>query len=349
MATLTETAYYSRKTITYGAIGIVAFLILRGLIIFGVATYRRLNPPPLPPPTVSFGRLPVLSFPQEQKQPALSYRLETVGGTTPDLGDRATVFFMPVRQANLLALDRMNKQAAKLDFDREPEQLSPRRYRWTSDAPLPASLTADIVSGSFFLEVAWQQDPGILAQTNLPDQDQAVQEARRFLQSAGLSADDLSGGNADVSFFKADINDMVPAVSLSEANFVRVDFFRSDVEDLVVYPPNPQRGIVSLTFSGSRSKGKREVELRYNYFPVSYDQSATYPIKTSLTAWNELQAGEGFVAQVDPDVSQVVVRRVTLGYYDSALPQHYMQPIYVFQGDDNFVGYVAAISPEWIE
>jgi hypothetical protein len=34
---------------------------------------------------------------------------------------------------------------------------------------------------------------------------------------------------------------------------------------------------------------------------------------------------------------------VFLGYYDDFAEQEYLQPIYVFVGDDNFLGYVSAI------
>ncbi len=348
MATLTETAYYARKTISYGAIGIVAFFITRGLLLAGIAYYRKLHPPPPPPPTVLFGKLPAIVYP-EKSQPALIYRLETVTGSTPDLGDRATVYFMPVRQANLLALDRMKNLAKILNFDSEPEQLSPTRYKWWRDNPLPTALTADIISGSFELLASWQTDNTILTQKNLPDGGQAVYEAQNFLQNAGLLANDLLTGKTTITWLKTDVRDLIKAMSLSEADFVRIDFFRAPINDLIVYTPNIERGVVSLVFSGNRTTGKRVVELNYNYFPVNYDQSATYPIKSSSQAWEELQANQGFVAGVDPEADNVVVRKISLGYFDSPIPQHYLQPVYVFEGDGNFVGYVSAIDASWIE
>lgn len=166
MATLTETAYYARKAITYGIVGLVVFLLLKAILGLAITTYRRLNPPPPPPPTVEFGKLPALIFP-ETSHPALTYRLETVTGTTPDLVDRATVYFMPVRQPNLLALERMTALVSELDFTEEPEQLSGRQYRWARTQPLPATLTADVVSGSFSLEVAWEVDQTLLVNKKL--------------------------------------------------------------------------------------------------------------------------------------------------------------------------------------
>jgi hypothetical protein len=39
----------------------------------------------------------------------------------------------------------------------------------------------------------------------------------------------------------------------------------------------------------------------------------------------------------------VKVRQIELGYFDSFEPQTYAQPVFVFTGDDNFVGYVQAV------
>ncbi len=50
-----------------------------------------------------------------------------------------------------------------------------------------------------------------------------------------------------------------------------------------------------------------------------------------------------------PKTNAVVVRNVYLAYYDSFEPQTYMQPVFVFEGDDNFQALVPAVSQEWIE
>ena len=347
MASLTETAYYARNTIKFGAIGIVVFFVLRAGVSAGVAYWKKLHPPPPPPPTVSFGQLPAMVFPA-LPQPTVTYTLETVTGATPDLGDRASVYFMPVRTASLLGLERTANLASKLEFRQKYEQLSPTRYRWVKNDPLPATLTADIISGSFTVEVAWNSDPALLFARDVPNETLALDETKNWLQNLGLLADDLQNGASKITYLRADINDLVKAVSLSEADFVRVDLFRAPIDLVPVYPANPDRGIVSIVFSGENSAGKRVVDVNYNYFPVTMEQSATYPIITTQEAWAKLQSGQGYIARLDVNVKNVVVRRISLGYYDSAIPQHFLQPIFIFEGDNNFVGYVQAINAKWI-
>jgi len=66
-------------------------------------------------------------------------------------------------------------------------------------------------------------------------------------------------------------------------------------------------------------------------------------LRTIQQAWEELKAGKGYIAQIDNGVSEVTVRKVELAYFDSFEPQKYMQPVYVFSGDNNFVGYIQAV------
>ena len=143
---------------------------------------------------------------------------------------------------------------------------------------------------------------------------------------------------------------MVPAISLSEADFVRVDLFRKNLDDLKVLPPNPNQSSVSWIFSGARETGKRIVEVDYAHQPVSEENYATYPFKSSATAWQELANGQGFVASLGENPQdKVTIRKVYLAYFDSDEIQDFLQPIFVFEGDKGFVGYIQAVDPKWVE
>ncbi len=37
-----------------------------------------------------------------------------------------------------------------------------------------------------------------------------------------------------------------------------------------------------------------------------------------------------------------------LGYYDADLYQEYLQPVYVFLGSDNYVGYIPAVRSDYV-
>lgn len=349
MATLTEVAYYTRRTLKWGSFLILFLIVFRWVWSGFVAYWLAKHPPPLPPPTVAFGKLPTLEFPA-QNRPDLALKLETVTGATPDLGDRAHVFFMPAKRANLLALERATNQAARLGFTLPPAKLTATSYRWTNSTPLPTNLDMDIIYGHFTLTASWQQDPSLLDAAHLPSSTPAVIEAQDYLADAGLLPEDLKTGRTQVSFWRSSVGDFIPALSLSESEFVQVDLFRKDLDAGKVYTATPAAGLVRLIFSGNTNTGKRLIGLTYNYFPVNYDQSATYPLKTASQAWQELQSGQGYIATLPATgTKSVAVRRVSLGFYDAPTPQTFLQPVYVFEGDSNFIAYVPAVDSKWIQ
>ena len=98
-----------------------------------------------------------------------------------------------------------------------------------------------------------------------------------------------------------------------------------------------------------REDDKQFVSLEYNYFPVELETSAVYPLISVAEAWQRMQKGGGFVAKSTPGTESVVVRDVYLAYYDSDIPQQFLQPVYVFETEDEFLGFVPAVADAWVE
>lgn len=353
MATLTETAYWTRKIIKLGTIGLIVIIILRSGFKIGRNIWRQLHPPPPPPPTVSFGKLPKLVFPEENlplEKSKISFKLETIQGGLPKLPDVGKVYFIPIKGSNLLALERANALAQKMGFRNQPEAISNTFYRWTSQTTPQTTLEMDINNLNFHLFYDYTQDQEILTSKNLPTNQQAAQEAKNFLISNGLLPEDLANGTAEFEYLRFSQPQLLPVNSLSEADFVRVNLFRANLDDLKILPPNPKKSLISFLFSGSRTPGKRIVEINYTYFPLEKEIFGTYPLKPVVQAWNELQGGQGYIANLGQNQEgQITIRQVYLAYYDSEKTQHYLQPIYVFAGDKDFFGYVSALDPKWVE
>lgn len=260
------------------------------------------------------------------------------------------VYFMPKKEANLLALDRANQQVKKMGFSQRPELIDDNRYRWKTDNSPATSLEMDINSGNFRLFYEYENDQELLNSKYLPTNEQAASEAKNFLTVNDLLAGDLANGTAEFDYLKANYPSLTPAVSLSEADFVRVNLFRTTLNNLKILPPNPKKSLVSFLFSGSREPGKRIIEINYTYWPIDSENFSTYPLKPLNYAWNQVQADEAYVANLGQNEDgKITIRQAYLAYYDSETPQNYLQPIYVFEGDKNFFAYVPAIDPQWSE
>jgi hypothetical protein len=353
MSNLTETAYQTRKIIKIGAIIVVLLII--GRIFFNALkdAWTKSHPPPPLPPTVAFGKLPKVIFPKPDPPAGgtkLSYKLETVQGGLPTLATITNVYFMPKKEPNLLALDRANEQVKKIGFTQRPEPIDDNRYRWKTDSSPSTSLEMDINTGNFQMRYEYENDQELLNSKYLPTNEQAASEAKNFLTANELIAPDLANGTAEFDYLKASYPGLITVVSLSEADFVRVNLFRATLNDLKVLSPNPKKSLISFLFSGSRELGKRIMEINYIYWPVSLDNFATYPLKPISYAWNQVQSGEAYIANLGQNEDgKITIRQIYLAYYDSESPQNYMQPIYVFEGDKNFFAYVSAVNPEWSE
>ncbi len=349
MATLTETAQSARQAIKLGSLGLMVFLIIKtGVFVYN--TYLKVVNPPTPAPAAaSFGKLPKIKFP-EKLHPELTLRLETPTGGTPNLGDRAEVYLMPTFRSSFLALDEAKVTAKKMGFRADPKEITERRYRWEVEDFLPSTLEMDIVNGSFVLKRNWQADPTILSDKQLPGKEQAEIELKNFIRQAGLIDNDLDQAKVVVTYLTFSSGQYRKAVSLSEADFVQADLFRADVNESKSMTTDPLKGVVRVVFSGSRETEKRVVQAEYNYFPVDIETSSTYPIKTASQGWREMQTRQGFIASVGNNPEGVIaVRRIYLSYYDGETPSGFLMPIIVFEGDNDFFGYVSAVTNEWLE
>ncbi len=351
MSSLTETAYYTRRTINWTIIAVVGYIILRMFWGILINVYVTVFPPKAPPPNHAFGTLPTLKFPASAASPSgqLVYQLQTIQGSVPDASPSANVYFMPKTGSNLLALSTAQTFAKRLGFDITPisDPSNNNVYRFDDPTAPLRHLWYDVVSTNFIIRYDFQQDAGLFLNNVVPTAGAAQSEAKNLLQTYGLYPADFAGGDVTVTFYKVSANNLVPVSSQSQADAVRVDFYRPYIASTPVVT-GVTGGPISIIFSGSQNSKKRVLQFSYTYWPVDYQTIATYPLKTGTQAWQELESGGGYVLHY-PKGLLITVRNVYLAYYDSLDPQTYLQPVFVFEGDDGFMAYVPAVSPEYVD
>jgi hypothetical protein len=352
MASLTETAYYTRRTINWSIIVIVGYIILRisWSILFNV--YLAVFPPQAAPPNHAFGKLPAVKFPPPIASPSaqLIFQLQTIEGSVPHASPSAFVYFMPKTGSNLLALSTAQNFAKRLGFGTTPVPLPDNKnvYRFDDQTSPLRHLWYDIVSSNFAVQYSFGQDAALFLEHNLPTAQGAEQESKNLLQTYSLYPKDFVGGDISITYYKVGGDKLIPVSSQSQADAVRIDFFRPNIASTKVISSQIGVGPISMVFSGSRNSKKRVLAFSYTYWPIDYQTTATYALKPSSQAWQELQSGNGYIARY-PKTAVATVRNVYLAYYDSLEPQTYLQPVFVFEGDDGFLGYVPAVDSEWIE
>jgi len=347
MTTLQIVTNFSRKVLAIGAMLFIGGLILYFGIKIGFAVKETLHPTPPPPPTVTYGKLPEITFPEQSNVPSFTYTVNTVEGTLPDLGDRVGVYKMQAVQPNLLALSNATAEVNKAGFASDPITVSDTKYMWTNNETPQKSLTVDIQTNNFSLTSSYQNDTTVTQASNVPDHTHALSTVNDFLTSINASPDDLDDSKTKVSLFAITNGVLTPASSISSAQIVRVDLFQKDVDKLPIYYSQPSYSSMNFLLASTDTGDPQIVEAHFFHQDISSD-SATYPIKTAQQAVDDLKSGKAYIASYPTDITQVTIRNINLAYYISDTDQQYLMPIIVLQGDNNFFAYDSAVKDEWI-
>lgn len=340
MATLGEVGFYSRRIVKWGVISVIVIMLIPFVFRIVKAIYLKLLPPAPAAPTVSYGKLPLLNFELGQTSYKPQLRLETIEGTLPTLANIARVYFVETSKSRILSLDKVKLKARYLGFDQDPEQLDERTFKFVHPKD-PSTLTVDVISDKLQFRYDWVTNQELYTKTlNLP-REQVISEGKSFLQSLNLLPADIAESQIKITYLSATPPTLTPAISASEANFARADFYRSDKDGMRFVAPGIESAPISIVI------GSKIILADYNYSKTVDGDYATYPLKGVSVAWDELVSGGGFVAK--PAGNNVTVRKISLAYFESNLPQRFLQPVYVFEGDGGFMAFVQAISPDYVD
>ena len=137
---------------------------------------------------------------------------------------------------------------------------------------------------------------------------------------------------------------------MQDANAVEVDFYRADIDGIGTIPPkyyNSQNYVV-LIYAKDKQPNILKAELKY--FERQTDKVGIYPLKSGAQAWQDLQSGKGTIISLGTnDSANVSIKSMKLFYFDPDIYQSYLEPAYVFVGENGFVAYVEAVRSDYIE
>lgn len=350
MATLTEAAHFSRNAIKWGGVGLVALIILRLLLGSFFDFLRQVFPAKTLVPNNYYGKLGKIEFPKSASPSGqLTYTLQTISGTVPVASEAARVYFMPKNRSNLLSLSRTQNLVSLVGFTSSPQQLTETSYRWLSPTNPLRTITVDTVSHHFTLSYDYLNDLRVFNDGPLPSAQQALIESSSFIQILNTGIEDLDYTRPKIQYLKLVGDQLIPTPTQSQANAIRVDFYRKSYNGLPVVSEKVNEGTITFIISPSRNIDKKFLLVRYNYWPLDATSPGIYALKKSETAFAELQQGSAYFANFDKTKTAVTITNVYLAYYDSTQPQLYLQPVFVFVGENDFVAYVPAIAPPYGE
>lgn len=342
---LTQTAHTGRNIIKFGGIGLITISLLWSLTKIIYKAYLAANPPYYPP-TVSYGILPKITF-LEQKTEVKTFTFELPNDEIPTFSDQARVYIIYRPNTTFLALEEDKKTAANFGFGAKPIEVKPGIYEFRDDV-VNKVLTVNVLDGDFKMRYPYLTDQLILVSDDLPTKDSAIKIASDFLSQGNKLTTDLKNGQKRVTYWKIENGAIKATESQSQANAVRVDLFRENLDNLKLLSSNYDKTSVSILISGSQIEARKIIEFNFKDINIDRESYSTYPIKTAQEAMNSLNTGNYWTA-IDVADKSVIIRRMYLAYYEPNALTNFLQPIYVFEGDNGFVAYVPAIKSEYFK
>lgn len=336
-------------------LGVIIFIVLTVRIV--IAVNNMINPPKAPPSTVAFGKLTEIKFPPSKTVENLSYIIDTTTGMLPFFGDRAPVYKIYQPEPDLLALQKTQEKVNKYGFPPQGTQLSDTKYAWTNSSPPYKTITVDILSSNFNISSRFMSDQNIIQGQNFSTQEKAIEMANSFISSIS-PVSDLDDAKTKITLLTASNGNLTATTSLSNTQIFRIDFFQKDipipqnsytsmgVPSLKIYYPNPFFSTMNVFIGAGGYEGQI---VQGDFFHQNIAPGwATYPMKTTQEALEELKKGNGYIATYNGN-KEIKIKNVYIGFYMADYPQEYLMPIFVFEGDNDFFAYVSAVKDEWIQ
>lgn len=340
--TLTEAAAFTKKGLIVSAITLFIVLLgWGGWHFYYNYVYLPSLPPVLEQPTLVFGLLPKIAFPESITPSSnFSYQLNTETGGLPDDTPRLfKVYSVAQLATDLLALDRAKNLAGSLSFNKTPQAVTATQYKFIDDKN-GGELIVDLDTGNFKFRrnVATGSGESFERVEEFIDDNSQGLSLKNYLSSKGLLKDQLKDGRTTVLY-----NNPIK----KDSNLVTINLWQASVEDYPIVTPKFKEGLIKAIGNANRNSDHKFVLFDYIFWPIDLENFGTYPIKTAAEAFEELKSGGGFVA-MEPRNSTASITKVYLAYYLAEEYSNYLQPVYVFEGQD-FAGYVQAVKSEYVE
>lgn len=347
--TLTEVSYFSRKFAPFFILVVVVVFILFYSIKL-IFLYAELNQPKVIKPNPIFKEIKPVEITDATTSATFAYSIDTVDGEPVTATETAKVFFLPKNQSKFGYREKMYLMAKQAGIDTEAVK---HRLENSINAVFEEGkrrLVVDITNFNFKYEMDIVRSPELFVQNETPDKDSAQNRAIDFLKALDRYPDDLQKGRMNVIFFRYDKESSKTAIleDNTDANMVEVDFYRADIDQFPIVSPSyfNSKNYVTMVVTNNEYQ---VVSAQVRLFEKSDGQVGLYPVIDGNTAYKSLQEGKGFIVSgAKIPGKEISIKHMFMGYYDPDIYQEYLQPVYVFLGDNNFVAYVVALTDKYL-
>ncbi len=294
-----------------------------------------------------FGKINPPELSQATSSAGFNFTLDTVEGVPVTATSAANVYFIPDTPVRFGYQDKISLIAKNFGIDTSTVQytLSGREAIFQDGG---STLKIDIGNFNFKYD-------GDIAVSSLQvgsvtkSETDIVNDATNFLKSVGRYPQELATGTTNVIYLTYDLSqgNFVNVERAGQASAVEVDFYRPSVNGIDIVTPkffNSQNYVVMSYSSDTPTVIKAQI----NFFEKDDSQFGVYPVISGDAAWAELKSGKGLLVAGRAGVKNISIKKMGLYYLDPDTYQPYLEPVYVFIGDNDFVAYVPAVNGNYL-
>lgn len=345
--TLTELSYQVRKLLPFFILFILFFLIIfYSFKLFFI--YLEMNQSKSVITPNLFGKINPPEIKEATTSANFIFTLDTVEGQPVTTTDSAKVYFLPQPATRFGYREKIYFMAKNFGFNTQEikHKLQGNTALFEDD---DQSLLINISNFNFKYDSKFDLSSLALTSSFIPSKKEIENKAIDFLKKVGRYPDELAIGTTRVIYLKYDpgLDSYINVENRSEANLVEVDFYRADQDGIPIVSPkffNSQNYVIMFFTEDDYKVIKSQIA----FFEKSESQVDLYPVKSAELAWEELKNGKGKVVAATQGKKNVFIKKISFGYFDPDIYQSFLQPVYVFLGDNNFVGYVPAIANQYL-
>lgn len=277
------------------------------------------------------------------------FKLDNIEGQPITATMAAKVFFLPEVEPRFGYREKVYLIAKNIGFNTETMNYirSKNEGIITDDK---RKFVVDITNFNYKYDYNFEDDTNFFNDVMVPQKKTSEEKAIEFLKLIDRYPEDLAKGKTNVIFllYNSETKKLTTLENESEANLVEVDFYRPDIDEFPIVSPkyfNSQNFVLMAFYKDGSYKVLRS---QIKFFEKSNDQVGIYPLISGDKAYEDLKSGNSFIITNPSDQRRITLKKMFLGYLDSDYNQNYLQPVYVFLGENNFVAYVQAVAGEYL-
>lgn len=332
-------------------IGLFSLIIIWNLGKYGYQVCCTSKATPTPMINARLGVLEAIPFSQKPVLSAnVKINLETIDGTIPPTATvSAFVYEVTPKQAGLDYAQKSLAAAQKAGFKNpQQEEISSNTFLFTNPEDQNQKMTFNFVYNNLVYEYENMNSYISLEQGSAPTAQVALSQARSFF--VGIRPEAIKVGtdfektftfNTTYYYLESGTDQLREVDTQPQANLTVLNVGRPPIGSTPVIGPSTTESLINFVFSGmTSSQGTKANQFRLLkakiiHWPITINTAtpATYPLKSSQLAWDQLKEGKGYILnQVNPG-DEFNMRKVYMAYFEPEILAKTIQPVWVFEGD----------------